>query len=134
LSGIRGNTVRDDFGLVIDAWARRAAAANGFGDAADCGTPKRQPLCDDAWRPGRAHHAWALGHAICTAVRTFVRIARRWRREREAAATRQALHALDPRTLHDLGFHPSELSSVAAEAHGLARRTRMRVVRPSPAA
>jgi uncharacterized protein YjiS (DUF1127 family) len=45
-------------------------------------------------------------------------------RRRETLATRDALGALDDRVLHDLGFARSEIDSVAAEATGLAERTR----------
>jgi len=55
------------------------------------------------------------------AVRAFV--ARR-RRRRQAAAFRDELRDLDDHTLRDLGFHRSEIESVAAEATGLVETTR----------
>jgi uncharacterized protein YjiS (DUF1127 family) len=47
---------------------------------------------------------------------------RRWRQTR---ATYAALSGLDARTLRDLGFHPSEIGSVAAEIGGDADPTRV---------
>jgi uncharacterized protein YjiS (DUF1127 family) len=41
------------------------------------------------------------------------------------AAPRHApLHTLDPRTLADIGIHPSEIASIEAEARGRAAVTR----------
>jgi uncharacterized protein YjiS (DUF1127 family) len=124
--------VRDDVQVAHDAWARHAAAANGFGDASGAGFPLRRPVAHDLWCAARVHRSRALCDAMHAAARAIVRIvrrlARRWRRERAAQATWQALRRVDSRTLRDLGFHPSELSSVAAEAHGLARITPTRVV------
>ena len=50
----------------------------------------------------------------------------RHRRRRHARAIFRALHELDDRTLRDLGFHRSEIWSVAAEATGAAEWTRVR--------
>jgi uncharacterized protein YjiS (DUF1127 family) len=52
----------------------------------------------------------------------------RWRIQRDAHVTRRALAQLDDRTLHDLGFHRSEIGSVAAELGGSARAERQRVL------
>jgi uncharacterized protein YjiS (DUF1127 family) len=48
----------------------------------------------------------------------------RYRRRRQEMATQEALEQLDDRVLHDLGFHRSEIRSVAAEATGKAEYTR----------
>lgn len=65
-----------------------------------CHRPAALPLraAADAWR--------ALD-------RRFSGCAAAWRRHRDARATAQALGRLDDRTLSDLGFHRSELSSIA---------------------
>ncbi len=48
------------------------------------------------------------------------------RRRRESKALYVSLNELDDRTLHDLGFHRSEISSIVAELSGEAERTRVR--------
>jgi uncharacterized protein YjiS (DUF1127 family) len=53
-----------------------------------------------------------------------------WRRRSRARAVQVALSKLDARTLHDLGFEPSEISSVAAELSGNAELTRLRTGAP----
>ena len=50
---------------------------------------------------------------------------------REARSIRNALRDLDDRTLRDLGFDRSEISSVAAEFAGLTEKTRTRAPRSS---
>lgn len=50
----------------------------------------------------------------------------RWQRYRRAADMSASLHALDARTLRDLGFHRSEIDSVVAEISGDAECTRRR--------
>lgn len=46
------------------------------------------------------------------------------RRRKQARVTYEALRGLDDRTLRDLGFHRSELSSVAVEFTGVTARRR----------
>lgn len=67
-----------------------------------------------------------LLRTLRVAVRRFVA---RWRRHRRAAEMSAALHALDARTLRDLGFHRSEIDSVVAEINGDAESTRRRAER-----
>ena len=56
------------------------------------------------------------------AVRRFLA---RWRRHRQAARMSTSLHALDARTLRDLGFARCEIDSVVAEISGGAWCTRV---------
>ena len=49
-----------------------------------------------------------------------------WRHWRLRQAAAETLHSLDDRTLRDLGFHRSEIGSVAAEISGRAEITYVR--------
>ena len=76
----------------------------------------------------RAHRAATIGSLLRQGAR-FVRdaFAHAWLRYRRRRATRtiySALSELDDRTLRDLGFHRSEIWSVAAETSGEAEPTR----------
>lgn len=134
----------------VETWARHALAANGFGDsapdprlsthelfAADAHLSSREIFAADAHlssheihRAAHIHRARFLGRIFASAIRAAVDIVRdanaRRRRRRQANAIRDALHELDDRTLHDLGFDRSEIASVAAEATDAAERTRIR--------
>lgn len=66
------------------------------------------------------------GRALRTLRVAMRRIVARWRRYRQAAEMSASLHALDARTLRDLGFHRSEIDSVIAEIRGDAETARMR--------
>jgi uncharacterized protein YjiS (DUF1127 family) len=72
--------------------------------------------------------ATTLRGSLPALARAALRCLRRYQRRREARAIRGALSDLDDHTLRDLGFHRSEIGSVAAEATGLAERTRMRTL------
>lgn len=113
------------------AYAMHALAANGFGDAAVAGLEQR--LKSIGSRPRERAHATGLGavlHAVREAIRDTLRsIIAGWRRRQQASATYGALSELDARTLHDLGFDRSELSSVAAEIAGDADPTRAHTAR-----
>lgn len=125
----------DDFaipGFDIDAWARHADAANGFGDAEGAAA-----AASDAHRSTyAAHHvarttrARALGDAIVTVAGTVMALVRRtlasWHRYRHAKSIRDTLQSLDDHALRDLGFHRSEIASIAAEVVGDADCTRVR--------
>ena len=118
----------------VDAYARHALAANGFGDAAVDGTGQRLNSCRTrpAPRP-RPYRGRPVGEAILHAVRKLAgSVVAWWRRRQQASATYLALCALDGRELRDLGFDRSEISSVAAEIAGDADSTRARTVPRSP--
>jgi uncharacterized protein YjiS (DUF1127 family) len=117
----------------IDAWARRAHAANGFGDAATVDSAASAwPSNYELYRAARANRAFVLGEMMASAVRSvraLVRLAyRRYRQYRHESALYDTLSQLDDRTLRDLGFDRSEIRSVAAEWAGEAAPTRVRVL------
>jgi uncharacterized protein YjiS (DUF1127 family) len=90
------------------------------------------PTSFDLHHEARAHRAHVLGKMIKSAIRGLGAFARqafmRYRRRRRAVAMYDMLRALDDRTLHDLGFDRSELTSVAAEYSGEAAPTRVGAV------
>jgi uncharacterized protein YjiS (DUF1127 family) len=55
------------------------------------------------------------------------RLLRDIERRRQARANYEVLRRLDPATLRDIGVSPDNLEAVAAEAAGIAERTRRRV-------
>lgn len=111
----------------LEAWARRALAANGFGGvelpaaaraAAQAGAGESlAQLVDVPQRASFAQIVRAFAELAADALRGAIA---QWRAGRIARAARAALAQLDDRTLRDLGLHRSELGSVAAE---LARET-----------
>lgn len=114
----------------LTAWARRAAASSGFGDAVT-GSPRVAPA-PDALHLARAvraerHAAFAeIIAALMTAMNDAIRgVIARWKRIRSERETFRALHALDARTLRDLGIDASELRSVAMEVSGATDPTRV---------
>ena len=73
-------------------------------------------------RPARGWEA-ALG----AAVDGVKRMRSTWKRHRQIMEACDALRQLDAHTLKDLGFHRSEILSVAAEVAGTAEPTRLRM-------
>jgi uncharacterized protein YjiS (DUF1127 family) len=77
--------------------------------------------------PGASASAAAVLYpALRRASAWLAQACERYVRRRQARAIFRALHELDDRTLRDLGFHRSEIWSVAAEATGEAEWTRVR--------
>jgi uncharacterized protein YjiS (DUF1127 family) len=120
----------------IEPWAQHALAANGFGDAATTGTASSaRPTSDQVYQAARALRSFTLGAiivAMIQAAATSVRRAyARYRQRREIDAIYDLLRQIDDRTLRDIGFHRSELRSVAAELSGETECTRVRTSRSS---
>jgi uncharacterized protein YjiS (DUF1127 family) len=118
----------------LDVWARRAFAANGFGDAAvgesAVGSARSAMELRTAAHLQRSATFWAICAAISGAIVAALHgVARRWRQKRELRRTYEALSGLDARTLKDLGFGDHEVSSIAAELAGRAERTRIQALR-----
>ena len=126
----------------VEAWARSASTASGFGDAAIATTvapdtaSSAWPSTYELYRAARANRAFVLGEMLAAAsrsVRAFVRrMYGRYRKYRQESALYETLSQLDDRTLHDLGFDRSEIKSVAAEWAGEAEPTRVRVLHTLP--
>lgn len=116
----------------IEAWAQRARAANGSGNAAAADFATAWPSSYELYQAARANRAFVLGEMVASAlksVRAIVRLAyRRYQHYRQKSAVYDTLSQLDDRTLRDLGFDRSEIRSVAAEWAGEAEATRMRVL------
>ena len=113
-----------------EAMALRVFAGNGFGDAAIGHTEPHLLLTSlELYHAARAHRSYELREIVKATLQAAGDFGRRivaeWKRRRCARATYAALHALDPRILRDLGFHRSELLSVAAEVAGVANSTRL---------
>jgi uncharacterized protein YjiS (DUF1127 family) len=69
-----------------------------------------------------------LAAALRGAAALVRRTVARWKQRQLERATYETLQGLDTRTLRDLGFHRSELMSVAAEVAGTAEFTRARLL------
>ena len=118
-----------------EATALRVFAGNGFGDAA-IGITEQQVLVGsvELERLAKAHRSRVIRHLLRKGFRAVGGLARRaiaqWKHRQYARATYAALRGLDARVLRDLGFHRSELMSIAVEMAGAADATRI-VVRHS---
>ena len=118
-----------------EATALRVFAGNGFGDAA---IGRIEPLVllssYELYHRARSHRSYHLREIIKGTLRAVGdfgrRMVARWKHRQHVSATYAALRALDPRILRDLGFHHSELMSVAAEVAGVAESTHARLRRP----
>ncbi|HXX86299.1 MAG TPA: DUF1127 domain-containing protein [Casimicrobiaceae bacterium] len=117
------------FAREVDAWARHALAASGFGDA----TPAELPASYELMQRARRCRAVMFGAFFAAAIQGAGAIARRVyarRRQRgEARTTYDTLQQLDDRELRDLGLDRSELASIAAEVTGAVESTRTRAQR-----
>jgi len=113
-----------------EAHALRALAADGFGEAvfAPAGG-YGHPTSASLHAQGRSWRSRAVGDVLARIWRAAARAAQRtfteWQRHERIRATYRTLRELDDRTLRDLGFHRSEIPSVAAELHGSAGLTRV---------
>ena len=80
----------------------------------------------------RRHRAAVLRMLVVAATQSVRDIVggtlARYRRHRDMKAIYDTLQALDDASLRDLGFHRSEILSVAAEAMDEAERTRVRTI------
>ena len=115
-----------------EATALRVFAGNGLGDAAIGHTEAHLLLTSvelyHAARAQRSAHLREIGKAaLQAAAELWHRVNAKWKRRQCARATYAALRDLDARILSDLGFHRSELLSVAAEVAGIAESTRVSV-------
>ncbi len=112
--------------------ARSHLAPKSAAAATDIGEPNRYPVSYALHRAARAQHGRLWGRIFSSASRAIADVVRRvvaQRRQRERAdAIYSTLHALDARTLRDLGLHRSEIGSVAAELTAQADSTRRQSV------
>ncbi|MFO1313219.1 MAG: DUF1127 domain-containing protein [Burkholderiales bacterium] len=105
---------------IVEAWARHASAASGFGDAMLAfPVAASRPAAHELERHARFARAQAIGGIAATFVAsTGAALRRAWASYRAYRAVRQTmweLRGLDDRMLRDLGFHRSEIESVAIE-------------------
>lgn len=101
----------------IEAWAKHAAAANGFGDAGEivvATAPVSAPV------PPRKSAWQRLGDFAAAFFRS-------WLEYRLRRAEQEVLARLDPATLRDLGIDRSEIGSISAESNGTSSPSRRRV-------
>ncbi len=113
--------------------ARLAPAGNDPALAEPPTASDEWPTSYELYLAARAHRAFVLGEIAGAAVQALSSLARRllarYQQHRRAAAARDALRALDDRTLHDIGLDRSEIASITAEAMGEAEPSRAQVLR-----
>jgi uncharacterized protein YjiS (DUF1127 family) len=120
--------------LDLDLWGRRASAASGFGDAGaiPVPTPSATRGTLALYRVARNRQARAVGSLIMRVIRgigaAVHRLRQHARQRRQLAEIVAGLNELDDRTLHDLGFHRSEIASIGAEVTGECDCTRVRTL------
>ena len=117
----------------VERRAQHARAANGLGDVVTTDTPSStRPTSHLPHQAARTHRLFALGEIIVVAIRLagaiVLRARARHRQRRQARDVYEALRHLDDRSLRDLGFDRSEMTSVAAEVTGEAEYSRMRTL------
>jgi uncharacterized protein YjiS (DUF1127 family) len=120
-----------------EPWPRDALAANRLGDLANTDTaPSARPTSYALYHAARVHRSKLVAEIVGAAIQAVGAIARRalarHRQRRQARTASDALHQLDGRTLRDLGFDRSEITSLAAELTGAAESTRVRALQTSP--
>lgn len=108
---------------IAEPWTQHVFASSGFGVIATTDTTSSaRPAGYELYHAAHAHRSFTLGKIIIAVVHATGAIARRalaWHRQRrQARAIYDALRQLDDHTLRDLGFHRSEIRSVAAEVTG----------------
>jgi len=136
-----GTSVRE-----IDAWARRASAASGFGDAARAvaddvhaftnvgayAGPSSRSSTYKLHQAARARLAAMVVDLVVAAIRRCGSIVRSayaaYQQRRNATALYEVLRHLDDHVLHDLGFHRGELRSVTSNATSEADDVRVRAL------
>ena len=96
------------------------------------GSAGNDATCDDPAIAANDTEQWTLRGiilAVINALRAFARQAHARHQQRlHAGAIYDALRDLDDRTLHDLGFDRSEITSIAAEVTGRAEPARVRAL------
>ena len=102
----------------IEAWAKQAAAANGFGDGGHVvGMSESVPATVPA-RESTLKRLWKVAARFIAA----------WENQRRRRAEHEMLARLDAATLRDLGIDRCEIESFIAESNGSSFLTRRRVV------
>jgi len=96
------------------------------------GSAGNDATCDDPAISANDAEPWTLRRIVIAAINavgTFARqVHARHQQRQHAGAIYDALRELDDRTLHDLGFDRSEITSVAAEVSGRAEPARIRAL------